>query len=320
VAAAAAVALVVTGVVLVVQRTGGSAPATPANPRAGWVRLKDLPVELEGAAVASWRGELWVAGGVLDDEARSKTTHVYVYNPKSNAWRSGPDLPRPISHAALVVMGSALVFLGGWVQDGGSRDVLRLDHGSRSWVRAPSLPSPRVSGAAAWDGTRILFAGGTRPDGTAADEVWASVPGGWAQIGRLHHGRQKLAAVSNSVDTVWFLGGRDQQTNAKFGDIDRYTEGRVSSENAVVDPPRDSAAAVRIDGIGNCLIGGQLTSNQWADWWCDQPNAAASLPKLDPQRAGLGAARIGRTIYVVGGYGARFDGTNRLEAFTPPAS
>jgi hypothetical protein len=38
-----------------------------------------------------------------------------------------------------------------------------------------------------------------------------------------------------------------------------------------------------------------------------------------PSRAGLGAARIGSTVYVVGGYGTGFVGTNRLEVYTPPA-
>jgi hypothetical protein len=67
-----------------------------------------------------------------------------------------------------------------------------------------------------------------------------------------------------------------------------------------------------------CLIGGEMPGKRYNDWWCDQTGVAATLPKLDPPRAGLGSARIGKTVYVVGGYGANFQGLDRLESFTVP--
>jgi actin-like ATPase involved in cell morphogenesis len=315
--AGAAVLLIMIGVVSVLSRGAPNQPGTTTE-AARWKRVADLPVALEAAAVAAFNDKLWVAGGLRNDENRSKLTSVYVYDPATGSWAGGPPLPRPISHASLVATPWGLYFLGGWVQDGGSRQVLRLNDTQDAWVEDVPLPGTRVAGAAAFDGTGLVFGGGTRADGTAANEVWALRNGAWIQVGTLRHGRQKLAAVGNGVDSVLFLGGRDQQTGSKVGDIDRVSQGRLTAADTGVDPPVDSAAAVRNDRIGICLVGGQ-TATGFADWWCDQPGRAARLPKLDPPRAGAGAASIGGTVYVVGGYGKAFDGTNRVEAFTPPA-
>jgi hypothetical protein len=314
--AVAAAALLIVSAVVWVSNRGEPNPSGATTRAARWNRLADLPVALEAAAVAAFGDKLWVAGGLRNDENRSKLTTVYVYDPATNRWADGPALPRPISHATLVAAPGGLYFLGGWVQDGGSRQVLRLNDAHTAWVEDVPLPGTRVAGAAAFDGTGLVFGGGTRADGTAANEVWGLRNGAWTQFGTLRHGRQKLAAIGNGVDLVLFLGGRDQQTGAKFGDVDQVAQGRVTAAGAVVDPAVDSAAAVRNDRIGSCLVGGQ-TGNGFADWWCDRPGAAARLPKLDPPRAGTGAASIGGTVYVVGGYGKAFAGTNRVDAFTP---
>jgi len=295
--------------------TPGGQAAVPAQ----WKRMADLPVSLEGAAVAAYQERVWVAGGLTDDEQRTKLTTVFVYDPTTNAWSSGPSLPRPISHGSLVATPWSLYFLAGWVQDGGSPQVLKLNSTNTAWVTDVPLPEPRVAGGAAFDGSSIIYAGGTRKGGAPTDTVWALKNGAWSSIGKLAEPRQKLAAVSNNVDTMWLLGGRDQQKDTKSATIDRIAQGKVADAVPTkIDPPVDSSAAVRLDGIGMCLIGGESLERAYNDWWCDQPGVAAGLPRLDPQRAGLGAARIGRTVYVVGGYGKTFQGTNRVESLTTP--
>jgi Hsp70 protein/Kelch motif len=301
---------------------GGSAPGIGdpfgGKPAGTWQRLPDLPVKLEGAAVAAYKGRLWVAGGILPDEARTKLTSVYIYDPGASTWSKGPDLPRPISHANLVVAWGNLYFMGGWVQDGGSDQVLRYDEGTRRWAAETPMPGKRVAGAAAFDGTRIVFAGGTGDRG-ASNDIWGYVNG------KLKIGRQKLMAVGNGVNTVWIMGGHDQDIKQAFGFIEVVSEGKVEPlpDKEEIDPPVDSAAAIRMDGIGLCLIGGQNPSG-FNDWWCQQKGMAERLPKLVPQRAGLGVGRIGDTLYVVGGYGRTadgqpFEGTNRIESYTPPS-
>jgi len=326
-AAALAVVLIAGGAWFLTRDPGGSGEpagptssgAAPAAPIGAWKRLADLPVSLEGAAVTAYQDKVWVAGGLADDVQRTKLTTVFVYDPTTDAWSTGPSLPRPISHGSLVATPWSLYFLAGWVQDGGSPQVLKLNPTNTAWVPDTPLPEPRVAGAAAFDGSQIIYAGGTRKGGAPTDTVWALQGGRWKSIGKLAEPRQKLTAVTNNVDSVWILGGRDQQKDTKSGTIDRIAQGRPAEPPSVrIDPPVDSSVAVRLDGIGMCLIGGESPNRRYNDWWCDQTGVAATLPKLDPQRAGLGAARIGRTVYVVGGYGPTFQGTNRLESFTAP--
>jgi actin-like ATPase involved in cell morphogenesis len=321
--AAAAAVLLVVGAAWFLTRDRGPGPTTPDVPAAGgagqWRRVADLPASLEGAAVTAYQDRVWVAGGLSDDEQRTKLTTVFVYDPATDAWSTGPSLPRPISHGSLVATPWNLYFLAGWVQDGGTPQVLKLNATNTAWVPDVPLPEPRVAGAAAFDGSAIVYAGGTRKGGAPTDTVWALRNGAWRSIGKLAAPRQKLAAVGNNVDTVWVLGGRNQQTDTKFGTVDRIAQGRVAPPGRVtIDPPVDSSAAVRLDGIGMCLVGGESPGRTYNDWWCEQPGVAETLPKLDPQRAGMGLARIGQTVYVVGGYGKAFQGTNRVEAFTAP--
>lgn len=298
-------------------RTGGGAVADGA---ASWQRLPDLPAALEGAAVAAYEGKVWVAGGLSNDADRHKLTTVYVFDPQSGKWSTGPSLPQPISHAAMVGTTSGLYFMGGWVQQGGSREVLRLDDDLDGWTAKRALPSPRVSGAAAWDGTRLLFAGGTQPGGAAATEVWAYSSSGWTKIGDLAEPRQKLAGIGDGKDTAWFLGGGDEQKGSMSDHIDRFSQGRPSPWSETISPARIAGAAVMIDGAGLCVLGGQINADNFASWWCEQSGAADRLPKLSPPRAGLGLATIGKTTYVVGGYGSNFQGTAEFLAYSPESS
>jgi len=296
--------------------TAGLNAASSAPARSGpWSRKANLPVQLEGAAVAAYQDKVWVAGGLRNDGPRTKLTSTYVYDPGANTWTKGPDLPRPISHAALVGTSHGLYFMGGWIDAGGSKQVLRLDEKANRWVDDTPLPDTRVGGAAAWDGTRIVYAGGTRADQTPGDEVWAFQGSRWTQIGKLKQGRQKLAAASDGAGKVWVLSGGDQKTGKKYGLVETVTGDRIVEEESLAAPAVDGGIALRINGA-TCELGGrEVGHGALSGWWCDRDGFDDSLPKLDPPRAGLGIALIDRTVYVVGGYGDGFDGTDRVEAF-----
>ena len=164
VGSAALAALALIGVVWWTVGTGpepGPGPRGAGAAEAGtWKRLADLPVSLEAAAVAEHQGKLWVAGGLKDDDDRTKLTTVYIYDPGSDSWSTGPSMPMPISHGSLVSTNEGLYFLGGWVQDGGSARVLKLDATNTAWSDDVPLPEARIGGAAAWDGSHLIYAGG----------------------------------------------------------------------------------------------------------------------------------------------------------------
>ena len=324
--AALAAIVVAVGVVIlvVVNRPAGSldrassgAEAQIPVPTLAWSRLADLPVSVEGAAVAAYQDKIWVAGGLRDDTARTKVDRVFVFDPATNKWSNGPTLPVPLSHASLVTAGTNLILLGGYVEAGGSAAVLQLSNQGQSWVPLSPMPATRVAGASAWDGRRLLYAGGTRSDQTAGREVWSYENGSWSQIGELSHGRAKLAAVSDGQGHAWFLGGYDKESRTRYADVEDVNEGHVAASPTPLANAIDSGVALSTPGGGKCVLGGQ-TPGGFNGWTCDNAAYAATLPPLNPARAGIGAAVIGRTIYVVGGYNDQFDGTTQVEALTLP--
>lgn len=328
VVAAVAAAAVVSGVLLATRAeqpqpsvlpaltTSTPAPtmSTPVfAPR--WTPLAPLPMALRDAAVAVFRGRIWVAGGSRSDAPGSQVDRVFIYDPVTDAWSNGPSLGRPTSNAALVAAGDALMFMGGYVESGGSREVLTLSADGRGWTQVAPLPQNRVSGAAAYDGHRVVFAGGTRPDQTAADEIWSYEGDQWSQVGQLGHGRANFAAVSNGSGTVWFLGGYDKETKTGFSDIDVIVGGLRTPTATRLTTATFSGAATHTQGGVTCLIGGK-TQIGYAAWWCDDAPFATSLPAPAPRRAGLGAALLGETIYVIGGYDDKSTSLDSVEAVT----
>src|SRR3954447_360267 len=67
-----------------------------------WQRLPDLPVALEGAAMAEFDGRLWLAGGVSAADGRPKLARVDIYDPGTRVWRPGPALPVALDHLTMV--------------------------------------------------------------------------------------------------------------------------------------------------------------------------------------------------------------------------
>ncbi len=327
IAAALAVLLVLAATWALTASHGSNRPQTqnsePPKLLGSWQRLHDLPVELEGAAAAGFRDKLWVVGGIANDANRSKLKSTWVLDPQASSptWAKGPDLPAPVSHPALVGFSDGLYVIGGWAQEGGTRQVLRLSSDGQRWETDAPLPEGRLGGAAVWDGSGLIYAGGTRPNGSAADEIWALGSTGWTEIGKLQQARNKLAAVSDQTGSVWFLAGEDPNTHTPSGVVDVMVERKLVQSSLKVDPARTGSGAVRIEGVGVCLIGGEGSNHTPMDWWCDRAGSDR-LPKLDLPRAGMAVTVIGKTIYAVGGYnGARaINGTSRADQFTPSAS
>ncbi len=61
------------------------------------------------AQIAAYRGEIWMAGG-RDIPSGTQTT---IYNPNTNQFRKGPDLPRELSWGAAATVDDELYIIGG---------------------------------------------------------------------------------------------------------------------------------------------------------------------------------------------------------------
>lgn len=281
-----------------------------------WTELADAPLALTEVGVAAFEGELWTAGGLTAEGEVS--TAVQVYDPRTDTWRSGPDLPAPVHHASLVAAGPDLMVVGGFrsLAFDPVPDVLVLDGDGRSWVEGPALPGPRGAGAGAWDGERLAYGGGVGDEGLA-DAVWvlAGPADDWTEAGTLSIAREHLAAASDGDGNVWFLGGRRGSLDTNLARVDRLTGTTVSAAGEL-PTPRGGVTAFFSDRVGACLAGGEAPDGTFAEVECiDADGGTTALPPLGTARHGLGAAVIDGVAYVaLGGPEPRLAVSGTIEA------
>lgn len=265
-----------------------------------WTALAEAPLALSEVGVAAFDGELWVAGGLTGDGGVAPA--VQVFDPTTEQWRGGPELPEPVHHASLVATESDLVLVGGYrtLAFDPVTDVFVLDQANETWVEAPALPEARGAGAAAWDGQRLVFAGGVGPGGLA-DDVWAldDVAGGeWSDVGQLSVARDHLAATSDGDGSVWFLAGRENSLEANLGTVDLLADGGIDTIGEI-PTPRGGVGAFFSQRHGACVVGGEQPDGTFAEVECITADGeTTALPDLSSPRHGLGAATIAGVAYV----------------------
>jgi hypothetical protein len=265
-----------------------------------WTALAPAPTALTEVGAAAFEGELWVVGGISDEP--TTVTDVQVFDPATDSWRSGPDIPEPLHHTAVVATGDQLVVIGGYVDLGftPTAEVFVLDDDRQGWSSGPALPSPRGAGAAAWDGTRIVYGGGITDDGLT-DEVLAIDDlddGTWQPTGNLSIPRDHLGASSDGEGRVWFLAGRENSLDANLATVD-LVEGDGVETIGELPTARGGVAAFHAPAHGACLAGGEQPDATFAEVECiDAEGATTTLPELAEARHGLGADVIDGVAYV----------------------
>lgn len=112
------------------------------------------PFKRRALMAATLNGKMYVIGGM--DDKNQVQRKVSIYDPKSNQWTEGPELPEGaqlgFAPAAGVHQGQIFVSLA----DG---SLMRLDTKESAWIKAGST-TPRVAHRMASDGRSILLIGG----------------------------------------------------------------------------------------------------------------------------------------------------------------
>ena len=127
-----------------------------------WTAMPSLPGKRFEGNNAAVGGKFYVFGGYHDFNIRA-TADAHVYDPKTNAWSSLPDMPQAVTHAGVAVDGNTVWFAGGYVgnwQGYVTGRVMKYDTVSRAWSSGPSLPSARGAGALVKVGRELHFYGG----------------------------------------------------------------------------------------------------------------------------------------------------------------
>lgn len=125
-----------------------------------WRRLPDLPIAVNHAMAASYRGRLYVVGGYTGSLARSSIVRAAFVLVRGR-WQQLPRPPEGRAAAAAAVVGHTISIVGGVGPEGLAQRALIFDVVRRRWTTSPG-PTPREHLAAAAVGGRVYAIAGRR--------------------------------------------------------------------------------------------------------------------------------------------------------------
>jgi N-acetylneuraminic acid mutarotase len=152
-----------------------------------WSTKTPPPVGVHHVMAALLNGQIYLAGGRIDDETSSAA--FVRYDPASDRWTRLGDLPEgKISSLGLVAGGGRIVIFGGddevgWEDGGGfvSPTAWAYDPETKKWTRLPDLHVERHAFAAAVADGRAYAIGGSicpgfKPNGAVVTHTVESLP------------------------------------------------------------------------------------------------------------------------------------------------
>jgi hypothetical protein len=188
-----------------------------------YTRLPDLPVERAAGQLEYLDGKLHYIAGTNQARTEDVADH-YVLDVANDAtsWTTAAPLPNPRQHAASVVLGGKIYYLGGQKGHDGAlvpqNDVHVYDPTTDTWADGVDLPKPinhAASSTFVMDG-RILVAGGQTNNGTSIADVTAFDPktGAWTSLTPLPNARN--SAVANAIaGNIYFTTGSGTRETLK---------------------------------------------------------------------------------------------------------
>jgi len=118
------------------------------------------PIRGDHHAAEVINGELVVIGGLGNEHVGRL---VQRFNPDSNGWRLGPQLPLPLGSSASAVIDGRLYVVGGISGNRTVGESFVLDSLRGTWRPIAPMPKPRNHAASATDGVRLWVFGGRGP-------------------------------------------------------------------------------------------------------------------------------------------------------------
>jgi N-acetylneuraminic acid mutarotase len=200
-----------------------------------WSEMRPVPGtagRLAAVAVGA-REHVFLFGGYVVDGQGGETTlpDVNVYEPLTDRWFRGEDLPVPVDDSVAGVYRDRYIYLvGGWSKTDAVRNVQVYDAQKNKWSQATPIPGTPVFGhAGTLVGDTIVYVDGARknPEGgqpkyVASEECWmgkidhhdpAKIQ--WSKLPS-HPGtaRYRIAAGGSEKDQmIYFSGGTDNPYN-----------------------------------------------------------------------------------------------------------
>jgi len=235
-----------------------------------WVEKAAMPTSRDGLAAAAFQGKIYCFGGSNVSKDYSISTNVNeVYDTETDSWETKTPMPTARSGFQASEVGGKIYLIGGWIESESSsiadksNKVEIYDPGTDTWTTGSQIPTPVAGYASAVLDGKIYVISGVASGST----------------------KTNLTQIYDPKTDLWSLGVPIPMS--------------VSSAAAAATTGTNAAKAIYVVGGSNETypLNGQFVNQVYfpeTDSW----SKAAPMP-ID--RAGLAAAVVNDTIYVMGG-------------------
>jgi hypothetical protein len=248
---------------------GALALTTPdPRPAQAWRRLADMPSPRgETSAAVGARVDddcdptaencadplrIVVAGGLLG--AGKAVATVSMYDPGSDRWSAGPDLPAARHHVGAAGLGGVVYVSGGsakatnWAPEDNFWALLPNERG---WMGQPRMPEGRMGHQMVAIDQKLYVVGGRGE--TSNVLIFDTVAHTWSTGAQMPAPRDHLAVVV-SDEQIWAIGGRGDDLLDRVDIYDPKTDAWTTGPK-LPRPMSAMAAGVLPDGIH--VVGGE---------------------------------------------------------------
>jgi large repetitive protein len=295
-----------------------------------WTSRSELPTPTLDAAGTAVGGKLYVVAGKTESGTRST---MHVYDPGTDSWSAGPDLPgEAVENPAAVGLDGKLYVFGGSTGpfSGAVSNAAVFDPGDQSWTTLDSMPTARGGATAQLVGGKIYVAGGMGANGgsLATVDVYDPATDSWSTAASMGTARDNPGSAA--IDgKLYVFGGRTRTS-------DGSTVAATLTSGEAYDPATDTWSSIapmptgrRTMVVGQLngraqVIGGEVNPDGMAftenEEYDPATNTWRTLKRITTGRHGAVAGTIDGVIYVVGGGpvgGTSFTGSTEAFAFGP---
>lgn len=228
----------------VVGLTNSSSVEVYDTARDAWREGPPIPVAVNHAMAASWKGEVYHAGGYLAVVYGATNTFLVL---RDGAWTPLAPMPETRAAAGMVAHQGRLYVIGGFTQQGTlARTTLVYDVAAGTWSTLPGLPTPREHLTVVGDGRYFYAVGGRtgRLDtNNGVVERYDPAARSWKRLPPLRTNRSGHVSAVTSNGLLVSAGG--EHDGGVFDSVEAYDLRRGRRVRLpALDPARTGFAAV----------------------------------------------------------------------------
>lgn len=188
-----------------------------------WKTIESLPQPLHHAAATTFNGSVYVIGGYTNNNWKP-SDKFYIYDPKNDIWKEGPQMPTARGALTAVFVDEILYAIGGEGMDGIMNNNEIYDSKTASWLSKSPMPTARHHAASEVVDGKVYVLGG-RIEGnspitnTNATEMYDPKTDKWIMLESMPSKRSGITA-SSFKDEIFVFGGED--ITRTFGNNEKY--------------------------------------------------------------------------------------------------